>query len=102
MNPVVGGASYMFFRSTISLAQTLWFGFAVTLATRRSRMAISAWLEITFQLGLGIAAIVGGRLVAANAYPVLGYISSASMLAAFLLTIVFFGKHHNKVNLPSD
>jgi predicted MFS family arabinose efflux permease len=51
---------------------------------------------------LGIAAIVGGRLVAANAYPVLGYISSASMLAAFLLTIVFFGKHHNKVNLPSD
>jgi len=96
MNPVVGGASYVFFRSTISLAQTLWFGFAVTVATRRSRMATSAWLEITFQLGLGIAAIVGGKLVAANAYPVLGYISSASMLAAFILTFIFFGRSFKK------
>lgn len=100
MNPVVGGASYLFFRSTISLAQTLWFGFAITAATRRSRMATSTWLEITFQLGLGIAAIVGGRLVAANAYPVLGYISSASMLAAFILTFAFFGRSFKKSQRP--
>lgn len=101
-NPVIGGASYMLFRSTISLAQTLWFGFAVTMATRRSRMATSAWLEITFQIGLGIAAIVGGRLVTANAYPTLGYISSASMLAAFILTLIFFGKNRKKEILPAS
>jgi len=100
MNPLVGGASYMLFRSTISLAQTLWFGFAVTVATRRSRMATSAWLEITFQIGLGIAAIVGGKLVASNAYPALGYISAASMLAAFLLTLAFFGRTIKKDYLP--
>jgi predicted MFS family arabinose efflux permease len=102
VNPILGGAAYMFFRSTISLAQTLWFGFAITVVTRRSRMATSAWLEITFQLGLGIAAIVGGKLVAANAYPTLGYISSASMLAAFILTLVFFGKYRNKENQPAN
>jgi MFS family permease len=102
VNPILGGAAYMFFRSTISLAQTLWFGFAITVVTRRSRMATSAWLEITFQLGLGIAAIVGGKLVATNAYPTLGYISSASMLAAFILTLVFFGKCRNKENQPTN
>jgi MFS family permease len=92
MNPILGGAAYMLFRSTISLAQTLWFGFAVTVSTRRSRMATSAWLEITFQIGLGIAALAGGKLVAANAYPILGYIASGSMLAAFFLTLIFFGR----------
>lgn len=102
MNPILGGAAYMFFRSIISLAQTLWFGFAVTVATRRSRMATSAWLEITFQLGLGISAIVGGKLVSANAYPTLGYISSASMLAAFILTIAFFGKYRSRENHPAN
>lgn len=89
---VIGGTAYILFRSTISLAQTLWFGFAAAVATRRSRMATSAWLEITFQIGLGIAAIAGGKLVGENAYPVLGYIASGAMLAAFLLTILFFGK----------
>jgi len=92
MNPILGGISFMLFRSTLSLAQTMWFGFAVAVSTRRSRMATSAWLEITFQVGLGIAALTGGKLVSANAYPILGYISSGSMLIAFLLTLVFFGR----------
>jgi len=92
MNPILGGISFMLFRSTISLAQTMWFGFAATVTTRRSRMATSAWLEITFQIGLGIAALAGGKLVSANAYPILGYISSGSMLVAFLLTLIFFGR----------
>ncbi len=101
-NAFIGGAAYILFRSMMSLAQTLWFGFAVTVSTRRSRMATSAWLEVTFQLGLGIAAFTGGRLVSANAYPTLGYLSSAAMLAAFLLTLIFFGKKSQQTEIPDS
>jgi hypothetical protein len=48
------------FRSFFGFSQTLWFSFATSVATRRSRMATSVWLEITFQIGMGIAAF-GGR-----------------------------------------
>lgn len=54
-------------------------------------MATSAWLEITFQLGLGIAALLGGRLVAKSAYFTLGLLSALSMAISFLLTFFFFG-----------
>ncbi len=91
-NALLGGSAYILFRSSLSLAQTLWFSFAVSVATRRSRMATSAWLEITFQIGLGIAAILGGKLVGAGAYSYLSFISAGVMLVAFILSLVFFAK----------
>jgi predicted MFS family arabinose efflux permease len=91
-NAFIGGSAFIFFRCFISLSQTLWFAYAISTATKRSRMATSAWLEITFQIGLGIAALIGGRLVARDAYFSLGLLSALSMGVSFLLTFIFFGR----------
>lgn len=91
-NVFIGSTAYVLFRAVFGLAQSLWFAYAISVATKRSRMATSAWLEITFQLGLGIAALIGGRLIARESYVMLGTLSSASMAVSFLLTYVFFGR----------
>ena len=91
-NVLIGSGAYILYRSLLGLAQSLWFAFAISLATKRSRMATSAWLEITFQIGLGIAALVGGRLIASESYLMLGVLSSAATAVSFLLTYLFFGQ----------
>ena len=89
-NVLIGSGAYILYRALLGLAQSLWFAFAISLATKRSRMATSAWLEITFQVGLGIAALVGGRLIASKSYIMLGILSSAATAVSFLLTYLFF------------
>ncbi len=91
-NVLIGSGAYILYRALLGLAQSLWFAFAISLATKRSRMATSAWLEITFQIGLGIAALVGGRLIASESYLMLGVLSSAATAVSFLLTYLFFGQ----------
>jgi MFS family permease len=91
-NVLIGGGAYILYRALLGLSQSLWFAFAISLATKRSRMATSAWLEITFQIGLGIAALVGGRLIAGESYLMLGILSSAATAVSFLLTYLFFGR----------
>jgi len=94
---LIGGSAYIIFRSFIGLGTSLWLSFASSVATRRSRTATSAWLEITFQIGFIVAALGGGHLIALGAYPALGIVSSVSMMIAYILTNLFFGKTH----LPS-
>jgi len=91
-NVFIGSGAYIFYRALFGLAQSLWFAFAISLATKRSRMATAAWLEITFQVGLGIAALVGGRLIASESYLMLGILSSTATAMSFLLTYMFFGR----------
>lgn len=91
-NVLIGSGAYILYRALLGLSQSLWFAFAISLATKRSRMATSTWLEITFQLGLGIAALVGGRLIASESYLMLGILSSAATAVSFLLTYFFFGR----------
>ncbi len=93
-NPFFGAASFIFFRSIFGFSQSLWFSFATSVSTRRSRMATSAWLEITFQIGMALAALVGGKLIANESYVMLGVISAVAMAICFTLTYVFFGKEH--------
>jgi MFS family permease len=93
-NPYFGAISFILFRSLFGFSQSLWFSFATSVATRRSRMATSAWLEITFQMGMALAALVGGKLIANESYIMLGVISSMAMIICFLLTYIFFGKEH--------
>ncbi|MCD6356636.1 MAG: MFS transporter, partial [Anaerolineaceae bacterium] len=91
INVYIGSVSYILFRAIFGLAQSLWFAYAISTATRRSRMATAVWLEITFQIGLGIAALIGGELVANRSYMMLGIFSSASIAISLLLTYFFFG-----------
>ena len=95
-NQYIGGGSYMAFRALIGMGQTLWISWASTVATKRSRMATSTWLEITFQIGFAVSALYGGHLIALDAYPTLGIISGVSMLMAVALPMVFFGKEYWK------
>ncbi|MDO9546982.1 MAG: MFS transporter [Pelolinea sp.] len=91
-NVFIGSGLFILYRAIFGLAQSLWFSYAISKATRRSRMATAVWLEIAFQIGLGIAALVGGRLVASGSYLMLGILSSAATAISFLLTYIFFGK----------
>ena len=93
-----GATAYLLFRSFIGLGTSLWLSFASSVSTQRSRAATSTWLEITFQVGFAIAAFGGGQLIARNAYPALGIISSVSMLIVFILTRLFFGKKYLTTN----
>ena len=43
---------------------------------------------------MGVAALLGGRLIEAGSFKMLGIISAASMAICFLLTYKFFGKEH--------
>lgn len=101
-NPVIGGSAYIMFRAVLGLSGTLWLSFASTVATRRSRTATSAWLEITYQVGFVVASILGGFLIARESYPALGIISGLSFLTAGLLMVLFFGrKYFPKSAAPS-
>jgi predicted MFS family arabinose efflux permease len=93
-NSYFGALSYILYRSFFGFSQSLWFSFSASTSTRRSRMATSAWLEITFQMGMGLASLAGGRLIDLGAYKMLGIISAASMAACFLFTYKYFGKEY--------
>jgi len=93
-NALIGASAYIIFRSLIGAGTSLWLSFASSVATKRSRTATSAWLEITFQIGFIAAALGGGHLIARGSYPALGIISGGSMVIAFLLTYLFFGKKY--------
>ena len=99
-NPFFGGGAFILFLSFIELAQQLWFSFAVSVATSKSRMATSAWLEITFQIGLGIAALVGGKLISMESYVLLIGLAGLSIGVSFLLTAVFFGHKNWLAKIP--
>ena len=93
-NVWVGAPAYITYRALMGLGLSLWISFASSVATKRSRVATSTWLEMTFQLGFAFAALAGGKLIALNAYPALGFISAGMMAAALALTFVFFGKKY--------
>ena len=62
------------------------------MATRRSRVATSAWLEATFDIGTGIAALIGGVLIQARAYYGIGLMSAIGMGLTYVLTWLFFAR----------
>ena len=62
-NTVIGGGSYIFYRAIFGLSQSLWFAYAISTATRRSRMATAAWLEIAFREYRAWNCCVGRRRV---------------------------------------
>ena len=98
INPWLGAGAYIFFRSSLVLAQSLGVSFAVSVATRRSRVATSAWLEATFDIGSGLAALIGGFLIAANSFFAIGLISAIALGISFYLTWLFFHKHDKKMS----
>jgi MFS family permease len=63
LSPIVGTGSYLSYRAIFSMSQSLWFAFAMAAVTNKSKAALSAWLQITFQIGIILAAQITGSLL---------------------------------------
>lgn len=82
----IGTGALWAYRALFTMSQALWFAYAMDLASTRSKMATSAWLEITFWLGQGVAALVTGSLLARSNYSLPFYLSTGAALITALLT----------------
>ncbi len=83
---LVGTGAVWAYRALFTMSQALWFAYAMERASARSKMATSAWLEITFWLGQGLAALVTGSLLARSNYTLPFYLSTGAALITALLT----------------
>lgn len=98
--PLIGAASYWAYKALFNMSQSLWFAFATATAARRARTALSAWLEITFQIGMVIAAPTTGFLLARSNYSLPFYIAAAAGLATLLLTWALMKSYDPRVSEP--
>jgi len=85
-----GTAGYWGYRTFFTMSQSLWLAYAMGNAAARAKVAVSAWLEITFWLGQAIAAIVTGALLAADNYRMPFVLSTATAVVTAILTLAFF------------
>ena len=84
--PWLGTASYWVYSAALRMSQSMWFVFVMDTASEKSKVAVSAWLEITFWLGMGVASwLTGGFLADAN-YTLPFLLSSASSVMTGVLT----------------
>lgn len=87
--PAVASASYWSYRALFSVSQSVWFALAMASSARKARGALSAWLEITFQMGMALAALVTGMLIARSNYSLPFVFSSIAAAITGVLTYFF-------------
>jgi len=85
-NPFLGTGAYWAYRALFMMSQSIWFVFVMEAAAHRAKAATSAWLEITFWLGMGLAARVTGSLLSRSDYVLPFYLSSAAAVVTAALT----------------
>lgn len=90
--PWLGTTSYWVYSAALRMSQSMWFVFVMDTASEKSKVAISAWLEITFWLGMGVASwLTGGFLADAN-YTLPFLLSSAASVMTGVLTYALVGR----------
>jgi predicted MFS family arabinose efflux permease len=95
-NPFLGTGGYWAYRALFMMSQSIWFAFVMETAAPRAKAATSAWLEITFWIGMGLAARVTGTLLAQTNYALPFYISTASALVTAILTHICAVSCHSR------
>ncbi len=95
-SPILGTGSYLGYKALFSMSQSLWFAFATATATKKSKAALSSWLEITFQVGMVIAAPTTGFLLAKGNFSLPFYMSAAAAVATCVLTWVLINPYERK------
>lgn len=99
IQPLIGTGSYWGYKVLSNLAQPLWFAFAMAAATPKAKVAVSAWLEITFNLGMGLAALMTGGFLVQNNYTSPFLLSAGAGLIGAVLIAIFVGSmNHIKLN----
>ncbi len=96
--PLLGAMAYWANKALFNMSQSLWFAFATATAARRARTALSAWLEITFQIGMMIAAPTTGYLLARSNYTLPFYVAAAAAVATCILTWVLMKSYDARLN----
>jgi MFS family permease len=91
LSPGVGTASYLGYKSFINMSQSIWFAFAMAAASKKAKVAISAWLGVTFDVAMGLSALVTGNLLAQSNYTLPFILAAAASLCSFGLTYFFVG-----------
>jgi len=89
--PLAGASTYWLYKALFAVAQPLWFAYAMDAATPKAKVAVSAWLEITFWIGIGLAARLTGGSFAQSNYTLPFYLSAAAALVTAVLIQVFVG-----------
>lgn len=89
--PLLGTVGYWCQRALFSMSQPLSFAFAMGAADQKTKAAVAAWLNVTFWLGIGVAAPLTGSLLAQSNYALPLYLSSIAILLAALSNQFFFG-----------
>lgn len=85
-NAYLGTAGYWAYRALFMMSQSIWFAFVMDTAAPRGKVAASAWLEITFWIGMAIAAPATGYLLARQSYTLPFLISAAAAVVTGFLT----------------
>ncbi len=84
--PTLGALAYWAYRGLFSSTQSIWFSLAMATSQPKSRTALSAWLEITFQVGMAIAALLTGSYLARGNYTMPFVLSAGAALMTASLT----------------
>jgi MFS family permease len=90
-NPWVATFAYWGQRALAMTSQPLSFAFAMEEASPKAKTAVSAWLNVTFWLGIGISAPVTGHFIARSDYASPLYLSAVAIFLAGLSNQIFFG-----------
>jgi len=85
-NAYLGTAGYWAYRALFVMSQSIWFAFVIDTAAPRGKAAASAWLEITFWIGMAIAAPATGFLLARQSYTLPSLLSAAAAVVTGFLT----------------
>ena len=73
-----------------TMSQPLSFAFAMMVASPRTKPAASAWLNVTFWLGVGLSAPLAGTFMAQSNYQAPLMVAAAAMFIAGLVNDLFF------------
>ena len=88
--PWLAAAINLVERAGSRMATPLTFAFAMDTTEAKRRTATAAWMEVLFVLGMAIAAVVAGLLLAKNDYKTPFYLSAGAMALAGVLNHIFF------------
>ena len=98
-SPIIGAISFWIIRSVTGASQPLSFSFAMREAKDKAKTAASAWLNVTFWAGNGLAASFTGFFIVNTNYQAPILIAAASIFVAGFLNEIFFHRIDARRNM---
>lgn len=93
----IGTGSYLGYRAIFTMSQSLWFAFAMAVISNKSKAALSAWLQITFQVGIILAAQITGNLLNRGNYTLPFILAASGAVVSSLLTWILIYPYKDRI-----